>query len=230
MGGRIRHRRPDQVPPRALPGARRALPRLVPLDPRVRSPAPLPEVAQAQHPVLLLVPVDPARRRLGRHRRHEPERGRLRRDSQRCSSTLHVRHPRHPHARRWAPATRACDSCCGHRRARMPDVDGSGAEGLVPERRARVVVDRDHVVVAGHDRQRREQRDAVDGDALHGGLHAPLAFEFGFPLQLEAGLRERVDRDVRIGPQPVRALRVALRGRPFVADIASLREERDGPD
>ena len=219
MGGRIRHRRPDQVPPRALPGRAGRCPgssRLTRGCGRRR----------------------PCRRWRRRSTRCPCWCRWTRRDDASAGTAATSRNggafAGTPNAARVpsTSATRAtptrgggrrrleqCDSCCGHRcgacRRR-----GSGAEGPVPERRARVVVDRNHVVVARHDGKRRKQRDAVDGDALHGGLHAPLAFEFGFPLQLEAGFRERVDRDVRIGPQPVRALRVALRGRPFVADIA----------
>ena len=222
MGGRIHHRRPDQVPPRALPGAPLALPPLVRLEPRVPSPAPLPEVAAGAVPgapagaggpgATTPRPAPPPRAGTG-----APSPG---------FPTLLEYPPRPPPAPAPPPraAVGAGDSSRATRVAatgrRACRGRGSCAEGPVPERRARVVVDGNHVVAARHDGERREQRDAVDGDALHGGLHAPLAFEFGFPLQLEAGLRERVDRDVRIGPQPVRALRVALRGRPFVADVA----------
>ena len=116
--------------------------------------------------------------------------------------------------------------CRNRRRGARARRSRGRSERLVPEGLAGVVVDRDRVVHAGDDRQRREQRDAVDGNALHGRLQAALAFEPGSPLKLEAGLRERLSRDIRIGPHPVRALCVAERRRPLVADVASLREER----
>ena len=98
------------------------------------------------------------------------------------AGTAHRRRRRHE---------RRLPRCRNRRRGARARRSRGRSERLVPEGLAGIVVDCDRVVHAGDDRQRREQRDAVDGHALHGRLQAALAFEPGSPLKFEAGLRER---------------------------------------
>ena len=103
-------------------------------------------------------------------------------------------------------------------------------EMLLPHDVAGVVVDPVDVVrAAGHERHRHEERDAAGADPLPEPVHATrLVVECRLPLQIEAGLRERLNRDLVIGPNPRRALRVGERGEPLGAPASRLCE-RDVP-
>ena len=129
-----------------------------------------------------------------------------------------------------------CDRACTMRVAPavMPPGHAAVAAGSarvelpLPDDVAEVVVDAVDVVrAAGDERHRHEQRHAARGHALRQAVRAArLVVELRVPLQLEARLRQRRDRDLVVGAHPRRALRIGQRGQPLRAAAADLREAR----
>ena len=126
------------------------------------------------------------------------------------------------------------DDASGCRRdptgARRRRCGKGGIKMPLPHNVAEIVVDAVDVVrAASHDRHRHEERHAARRHTLGESVHAArLVVELYLPLLLESRLRQRRHRDLVVGADPRRPLRIGQRGEPLRAPPPRLRK-RNAP-